>query len=119
MEKNLSIANATSKYDQLKVDTDSKINQLNAKLSEADRNFSGATDAIKNIARERMAIEAKAEFLEKFLTYRNAPGDVSRKLFENYVCALWKNAEERTSPGRQQAAEHLCRANSGRIITRA
>jgi hypothetical protein len=78
-----------------RIDTDNKMNQLNAKSTEAGRNFNSVTNAIKEIGRERAALETKSEFLERFLTYRNAPGDVSRKLFVDYVCALWKNSEER------------------------
>ena len=96
MEKNLEIANSSSKYDQLKVETDNKTNQLNTKLLEAERNFNGATDEINEIGRARLALETKSEFLERFLSYRNAPYDnIPRKLFEDYVCALWKHAEER------------------------
>jgi hypothetical protein len=77
-------------------DLGGKINTINGQLEEARRNFDGATDAIKSAARERQALEGKASFLERFLSYKVAPSGQSGKLFIDHVCALWKNSEDRS-----------------------
>jgi hypothetical protein len=73
---------------------DGRINTINGQLEEAHRNFDGATDAIKSLALERHALEGKTEFLERFLRYKIAASDQSKKLFVDHVCVLWKDSEE-------------------------
>jgi len=60
----------------------------------AKRSLEWAVDAVKAAARERQALAGKSEFLERWITYINAPNDVSRKLFVDHVCALWKNSQD-------------------------
>jgi hypothetical protein len=69
---------------------------LAASLANATLDLDNAKVQFSAAANTQKALMSKAEFLERFLTYRNAPDDaMSRSLFVNYVCALWKESEER------------------------
>jgi hypothetical protein len=94
MEKNIKLSNITTELAQLKTSNDAKINELNGKLEQYSANFDAVTDAIKNSARNLIALKSKEEFLERFLSYKIAPGDDSKKLFVDYVCALWKQSQD-------------------------
>jgi hypothetical protein len=68
--------------------------QLQGKLNDANGKIQAMVGVINEASARDRAISSKAEFLDRFLAYRNAPGEESRIAFAGYVCALWKNSEE-------------------------
>lgn len=68
-------------------------NTATGQLNDAQRNLASVTAMLKQSASDQDALAGKAEFLERFLSYELAPESVSRKLFVDYVCALWKQSE--------------------------
>lgn len=73
---------------------DTVISNLNRRISaiekerdEARRNFDEATRTLQQVA-------GKAVFLDRWLSYKNVPGDISRKLFVDHLCDLWKRSRE-------------------------
>jgi len=61
---------------------------------QATANVEGVTSVLANMQARERALKGKAEFLERFLTYRLQPSDLSKKLFVDHVCALWRQSQE-------------------------
>lgn len=53
-----------------------------------------ATKFIKGDGHQYQQLAAKSEFLERYLAYKIAPGDLPKKLFADHVCALWRRAAQ-------------------------
>jgi len=68
---------------------------LKQQLGEANRLLEAEKSAVKAVAQKDQAIETKEKFLDKYLSYKIAGGDETRRLFTDYVCALWKASDER------------------------
>ncbi|RWO49221.1 hypothetical protein [Mesorhizobium sp.] len=83
--KDLFISDLTSEKNKIISDLASEKTKIAAELREA-------TVLVMSADNERAALQDKATFLERFLAYKLAPGDVSQKLFTDYVCVLWKQS---------------------------
>jgi hypothetical protein len=75
-------------------DLNNKLTEANSKVTEVNSKVTEMIAMVKNADLHEKAVKAKAQFLDLFLAYTNAPGDASRSIFSGYVCALWKNAQE-------------------------
>ena len=107
-EKNRKIAELDSQVSSLKSELTDKIREkditiakLESRVNELDKlqkdnlaKADSAADVVKGMERNYRALRGKSEFLERFLTYRNGPSDISKKLFVDHVCALWKQSAE-------------------------
>jgi hypothetical protein len=81
---------------------DREIANLDAKnhsLSEQIENLKRALDAAGEMARNSnvntQVLEGEIEFLNRFVSYIRSPNEVSKTLFINMVCAMWREAETR------------------------
>jgi hypothetical protein len=54
-----------------------------------------ARDRLEEAATERAMLESKAEFLNRYVSYANSNDEVSKKLFADYVCTMWRDTQER------------------------
>src|SRR5262249_30318513 len=51
------------------------------------------TKALTDGLRDKTAVEAKAEFLTRFVYYTVSDDDMSKKLLVDTVCSMWKQSE--------------------------
>jgi outer membrane murein-binding lipoprotein Lpp len=72
----------------------SRIDDLGKQQKDDQAKIDGASSAVKAMSRRYNALKGKSDFLEHYLTYVNSPIEASRKVFINYVCALWRQSEE-------------------------
>lgn len=93
-QKNSRIAQLENEGANKLREKDNSIVQLQRQNDELNAKIGGAQDALKTMNNSYRAIKGKAEFLERFLTYQISPSDISRKLFVDHVCALWKQSQE-------------------------
>ena len=72
----------------------------NAKLSDANEGLQVTINTLKdslNTASERyQQLDAKTEFLNRYVSYLVAPNDsTSKQLFVDVVCSMWRDSERR------------------------
>jgi hypothetical protein len=76
-------------------DANAKNNQLSGQVNDLKRGLDGLSTALKSSDLQRQSLEGEVEFLNRYLSYLISPGDASKALFTNLVCALWKESEKR------------------------
>jgi hypothetical protein len=76
-------------------DANSKNNELSGQVTDLKRGLGGVGEALETSDIQRQSLEGEVEFLNRYVSYLSAPGDVSKALFINLVCAMWKESEKR------------------------
>jgi hypothetical protein len=61
------------------------------KAESAERENQRLAGKLRESTRDVRTVQAKAEFLDRHLSYATAPGDSSRNALISYTCALWVN----------------------------
>jgi hypothetical protein len=71
-----------------------QFNSLNTKLGDQSRTIAELTKNLTGSLNEKDMYELKAELLDKYLAYTLIHSEVSKTLFVNVVCSLWKESEK-------------------------
>jgi hypothetical protein len=81
---------------------DERIHQLTTELSGKERQngdlqraVDGLTNQFKMVLDARDALDTKAEFLNRLVSYLQAGDDTSKKLLVDVVCSMWKESQKR------------------------
>jgi hypothetical protein len=75
---------------------ESKSAGLQSKLDEANGKIESMVGMLSDANKRERAVATKLEFLDRFLSYRNAASDTAAKTtFIGFVCALWRDSQER------------------------
>ena len=83
-----------NKKDQKLAVLQSNLSTQTEKTAGVEASLKEAADLINAQRRHQKMLEMKAEFLNRYVSYYSARGTQATKLFADFVCVLWRNAQE-------------------------
>lgn len=69
--------------------------KLSQQVEDLTKSIEAAGRSVNNQRAQVQALEGEVEFLNRYLSYKIAPSPASRAVFVNFVCAMWRQNQQR------------------------
>ena len=72
-----------------------QIGQLKRERQDQKMILGSLKGAMNNLSKKSELLKSKTKFLHHYVSYISTNEETSKKIFTDYICAMWKKSEER------------------------